>query len=316
MVAVCKPRRVSLLSLALCGVMASGAAAAVWNLSGSVGTHDPGIAKQGNTWWIAETSDSKGIKVKWSHDGHAWFQSRPVFPQGLSWWHPYNGKTAMTWAGEFSTFKGKSLLFYSISTLGSKKSAIGLATASSIARGDWVDKGIVIASDNDSPYNAIDPNFVVDAAGNPWLAFGSWNNGIYITRVDASTLKPIGFPVNLAKIEGGIEAPTIVRNGNYYYLFVSKGTCCDGAKSTYHIDYGRSPDITGPYLDKNGVDMMKGGGTTLDAGSQRWKFPGGQSIVKDNNRWVMARHEKDASNNYNPVLFINDLYWKDGWPGF
>ena len=32
------------------------ARAAVWSLSGALGTHDPSIYKEGSTWWIFETS--------------------------------------------------------------------------------------------------------------------------------------------------------------------------------------------------------------------------------------------------------------------
>lgn len=292
------------------------AAAATWILSGDIGTHDPGIYKEGNTWWLGETSNNNGISLKWSSDGHAWHQGVPIFTNGVSWWGQYNGNTKNTWATEFARFGSTTLCYYSVSTFGSKKSAIGLATASSMSQGNWVDKGAVITSDNNSPYNAIDANFTVDASGNPWVVFGSWNNGIYITRVSTSTFKPTGSMTNIAKAGGGIEAPTIVRNGSYYYLFVSKGTCCSGAGSTYHIDYGRSGSITGPYLDKNGVNMLSGGGTTLDTGGGQWKFPGGQSVLNNGGSWVLARHEKDANNNYFPVLFINDLYWVNGWPSY
>ena len=39
---------------------------------------------------------------------------------------------------------------------------------------------------------AIDPNFVVDKSGQPWLSYGSFWDGIFLTRGDANTLKPIG----------------------------------------------------------------------------------------------------------------------------
>ena len=309
------PRFVPLTLLASCLGLVSMAVAATWSLTGAIGTHDPGITKQGSTWWIAETGGN-GIPVKYSGDGHAWTQGVPVFGGGLSWWRTYNGNTTGTWAGEFGTFGGQTLLYYSVSTFGSKKSAIGLATASSIQAGNWADKGVVVSSSASTPYNAIDPSFVVDASGSPWLVFGSWSNGIYLTRLNTSTLKPTGGLYNVAKANGGIEGPTIVRNGGYYYLFVSKGTCCSGASSTYHIDVGRSTSITGPYLDKAGIDMLSGGGTTLDSSGPRFKAPGGQSVLNNGGNWVLARHALDSQANYNPILFINDLYWSGGWPTY
>jgi arabinan endo-1,5-alpha-L-arabinosidase len=298
---------------AACGLalLALSSHAAVWTLSGALTTHDPDMYKENNTWWIVETSDN-GIGVKYSPDGHAWTQGVSIFGSGLSWWKPYNGNTNSVWAPDVHDWNGKAILYYAVSTFGSQNSAIGLATASSILTGNWVDQGVVLSSASGNDFNAIDPNFFVDSSNQPWLTYGSWWTGIYTTRVDATTLKPIGSRYHLAADSSGIENPFIMKNGSYYYLFVSKGTCCSGANSTYHISYGRSTSVTGPYLDKNGVDMVNGGGTTLDAGGGRYIAPGGESVSNG----ALARHELDSQNNYNPVLFINDLTFVNGWPSY
>jgi arabinan endo-1,5-alpha-L-arabinosidase len=208
------------------------------------------------------------------------------------------------------------LCYYAVSTFGSQKSAIGLTTATTMAKGDWTDQGAILTSAPGAAYNAIDPCFVLDSSGAPWLSFGSWNKGIYLTKLSTSTYKPTGSKYNIAYNSAGIENSQIVYNGGYYYLFASVGTCCSGASSTYHIVYGRSTSITGPYLDKNGTNMLSGGGTTLDAGGSRYKAPGGESILKNGSSWVCARHELDSSNSYATVLFINDLYFTSGWPTY
>jgi arabinan endo-1,5-alpha-L-arabinosidase len=295
------------------GSLASGldAQASVWNLTGALVTHDPCMYKEGNTWWIMETSNT-GIGVKYSGDGHAWTQGVSIFGGGLSWWNTYNGNSKSVWAPDVHVWNGKAIVYYAVSTFGSQKSAIGLTTASSIAAGNWVDQGAVLTSAPGDNFNAIDPNFSVDKSGQPWLTYGSFWTGIYTTRVDANTLKPFGTRYHLAADSTGIENAYIVTNGSYYYLFVSKGSCCAGANSTYHISYGRSTSMTGPYLDKNGVDMLNGGGTTLDAGGGRFIAPGGESVSNG----VMARHELDSQNGYNGVLFLNDLYFTNGWPTY
>jgi arabinan endo-1,5-alpha-L-arabinosidase len=287
------------------------AQAATWTLSGSLITHDPSVYKENSTWWITETSDT-GIGVKYSPDGHAWTQGVSIFGNGLSWWGQYNGNSKTVWAPDIHVWNGKAILYYAVSTFGSQKSAIGLATASSIAQGNWTDQGAILTSAPGNNYNAIDPNFFVDKAGQPWLSFGSFWTGIYTTRVDPNTLKPTGSWYHLATDSTGIENAFIMSNGSYYYLFVSKGSCCSGANSTYHISYGRSTSVTGPYLDKNGVSMLNGGGTTLDAGGGRFIAPGGESVANG----VMVRHELDSQNNYNGVLFINDLTFSNGWPTY
>jgi arabinan endo-1,5-alpha-L-arabinosidase len=308
------PAKVATIALvALLGVLAS--LGAMWKLSGDLNCHDPAIYKEGNTWWIFRTWGA-GIGVDWSTDGHQWNSGTPIYESGLPWWGQYNGNSAWTWAPSVVDYKGKALCYYAVSTFGSQNSAIGLTTASSIGQGDWVDQGPVITSGNGSSYNAIDPCFVQDAAGSPWLSFGSWWKGIYLTQLDPHTFKQTGYLTNIAYNDGGIENSQIVYKDGYYYLFASVGTCCDGSQSTYHIVYGRSRVITGPYLDKKGVSMLSGGGSTLDAGNGRYIAPGGESIYNNNGQWICARHELDSENNYSTVLFINDLSWVGDWPTY
>lgn len=284
--------------------------AAPWALTGALVTHDPSIYLEGSTWWVFETSTT-GIGIKYSPDGHAWTQGASLFKSGLSWWAPYNGNSTDVWAPDIHDWNGRAIVFYAVSTFGSQKSAIGLATATSIIKGDWVDKGAVLTSASGNNFNAIDPNFSVDASGQPWLTFGSWSTGIYTTRIDPTTLKPYGSWYHLAQDSTGIENAFVMQNGGYYYLFVSKGTCCNGSY-TYHISYGRSTSITGPYLDKNGVNMLNSGGTTLEAGSGEFIAPGGESVSNG----AMVRHKLDNQNNLTPIMFINDLIFSGGWPTF
>ena len=159
--------------------------------------------------------------------------------------------------------------------------------------------------------NAIDPAFVTSASGTPFLTYGSWGNGIYITQLNSSTLKPTGNAYRIATASGGLEGANIVYNGGYYYLFASKGICCAGASSTYKIVYGRSTSITGPYLDKSGVDMKNAGGTVFESSDSAYAGSGGQSVANG----VIARHRYAKSNGAS-ILFISDLNFSGGWPTF
>ena len=49
-----------------------------------------------------------------------------------------------------------------------------------------------------------------------------------------------------------MEATAIEKREGYYFLFGSAGSCCDGADIKYHITYGRSKSLFGPYLTKDG----------------------------------------------------------------
>jgi arabinan endo-1,5-alpha-L-arabinosidase len=285
-----------------------------WPLTGNLGTHDPTLINENGTWWEFQTGT--GIFGKVSRNGGLQWDPLPsVLPNGLSWWRTYvpNQSGNDVWAPDVKVYNGRTYMYYSVSTFGSKVSLIGLISASSIATGDWRDDGLVIRTSNSNDYNAIDPDLVIDASGAPWLSFGSWNSGIKLTRLGGN-MKPTGSLFSIASRGGGIEAPNIVLRNGYYYLFVSTGTCCQGVNSTYQIRYGRSTSITGPYVDRGGVNMMNGGGTLFDGGNDRWRGPGGQDVAGTS---VIVRHAYDAQDNGNAKLLISNLNWDaDGWPRY
>ena len=64
---------------------------------------------------------------------------------------------------------------------------------------------------------------------------------------------------NRTERPGGIEAPYIIKRGNYYYLFAAYGNF----DTKYYCGVGRSTSLTGPYVDRNGRSMMEGGHTAV-----------------------------------------------------
>ncbi|GIP44485.1 extracellular endo-alpha-(1-_5)-L-arabinanase 1 [Paenibacillus sp. J45TS6] len=305
-----------LLAGSLFGLSSTGFAA-FWNVTGDTGVHDPSIIKEGNSWYTFSTG--QGIQVLKSDNGTQWYRVPQIFLTPPSWWKTYVPKqtTNDVWAPDIQEYNGRVWLYYSISSFGSNQSAIGLASASSIGAGQWRDDGLVLRTTTSNNYNAIDPNLVIDASGDPWLVFGSYWSGIKLTKIDKNTMKPTGSITSIAarpSNSGAIEGPSMVYRNGYYYLFASIDSCCQGVNSTYKIVYGRSKNITGPFVDKNGVDMLNGGGTILDTGNDKWKGPGGQDIYGTN---IIARHAYDAEDNGNPKLLISDLNWdSNGWPKY
>ncbi len=309
----------ALLAAALCSLaLATTASAAFWNLTGDRVSHDPSIIKEGSVWWVFETGD--GLPIKWSPNGLAWNQGTQLFNASKSWWDtwaPNRSNKLNTWAPDVHRYNGRTWVYYSVSEFGKSNSAIGLMSCTSIAAGDWRDDGFVIGSKSGTnAYNCIDPNLTFDAAGNPWLAFGSWFSGIHIVKLNSSTMKPTGGITKLAARSGGIEGPTIVYANGFYYLFVSIDQCCNGVNSTYKIAYGRATSITGPYASRTNVAMTSGGCTVFDAGNTQWKGPGGQDVYQNGSAWVIARHSYDANDSGIPKLLISDLFWSSSWPTY
>jgi hypothetical protein len=186
----------------------------------------------------------------------------------------------------------------------------------------WVeDQGVVIESrPNQDPYNAIDPNVAFDEAGNPWLVWGSYWEGIFLRRLDAATGKPSTEDPTLyhlaeRPVERAIEAPFIVREGGYYYLFVSFDACCQGAESTYRVMVGRSESITGPYVDHTGRLMLEGGGTLVLQSYGRIRGPGHNGVFRDGEgRWFCAHHFYDRLDGGRIKMQVRPLLWRSGWP--
>lgn len=301
--------------------------------------HDPAltIADDG-TWYVYSTGlvnreNGGTIQIWRSTDaGTTWVYSGSVWDQIPSWIDDHFAGGALPenlWAPEIYKHDGTYYLYYSASRFGTDNSITALATNTTLDPNDpnykWVDQGPVISSPvtglaGGKRFNAIDAGIVEDDAGNPYMAIGSFWYGIFLVPLEWPSGKPVANwqsrTVNIADrfVPGNpIEAPYITKHGGYYYLFVSFGSCCQGASSTYQVAVGRSTSVTGPYLDKTGKDMFGGGGTILLDRAGAMVGPGGQSVFGD----YLAFHYYDASNTaipYFPTLGIQKLDWVNGWP--
>jgi arabinan endo-1,5-alpha-L-arabinosidase len=287
--------------------------------------HDPVIIEGEDAYYVFCTGN--GIPVIRSVDLLKW--ERPFIPSVFShvpdWAIVLVPGASNIWAPDISYYNGKYHLYYAISTFGSNQSVIGLATNTTLdfkaGAPDWVDEGLVIASHKSDNYNCIDPNLFVDTDGLVWLAFGSFWTGIKMRRLDAATGKLSADDDQLYSLArrpdptDAIEAPFIIRKGDFYYLFASYDFCCKGADSTYNVRVGRSETVTGPYTDKGGVAMLDGGGTQVTFPTDRWKGPGHNGILQDNGVEYIVYHAYDAENKGAPTMRIDQLVWDaDGWP--
>ena len=309
--------------------------------------HDPVMALgEDGRYYIFSTG--MGVGVMSSADRKEWRREPSVLNPIPQWaTDTVRGYRGHTWAPDISKHNGLWHLYYSCSTFGKNGSAIGLAVNKTLDPKSpdfrWEDRGMVIAShrrlDN---FNAIDPNLVVDKNGQPYLTFGSFWDGIQMVKLSKQDFQtPIGKPFTISRrvgrkltlaelndvrnytVEGGdtieagenaVEAPFIYRRGKYYYLFVSFDYCCRGAGSTYNTVYGRSKNITGPYLDQKGRPMEHGGGIRL-YGPDETNFGIGHCAVYDfEGKTFFVAHAYEKSQGGRAKLFMRQLTFdKDGW---
>lgn len=284
--------------------------------------HDPStIVRAEGAWWLFGTG--RLVLSARSPDLLKWEKLSPALKAPPPWARDITPKNerAYYWAPDVIRLGDRWALYYSVSEFGKNTSAIGLATSPVLNPSDpahgWTDHGIVIRSYAKDDFNAIDPSLLFDAAGRLWMAFGSFWAGLFLVELDPATglrRDPSAAPLQLAWSEE-IEAPTLHRRGNYYYLFLNEGRCCRGQDSTYRVLVGRSRAITGPYVDDQGRDLRERGGRLVLGTQGAFIGPGHATIVEDGDSQWLAVHFYDGSRKGAPALALRRLAWTDdGWP--
>jgi arabinan endo-1,5-alpha-L-arabinosidase len=264
------------------------------------------------------------IRVKTSPDGLAWTDAGaigkgvPAWGAGALGYQPTN-----IWAPSVSARGETTFLYYALSTFGGHDSAVGLMTNPSfdpLKPGEgWRDQGLVLQSTERDDFNAIDPFRVDLSDGRAFLVFGSFWSGIKLRELDPAGGKLIREDAPtfaLAGRHGGAtEAPSILEREGKFFLFVSFDQCCRGVGSTYNICVGRANRIEGPYRDREGRDMLQGGGSLLQASAGRVIGPGGQEAVKTSQGEMLAYHYYDGAAGGVSKLELTPIRWtSDGWP--
>lgn len=296
-----------------------------WELTGDLATHDPALAKDGDTWFVYSTGNGTvadgNIQVRSSDDGRAWRYEGEVWERKPDWLREAVPGVTNLWAPELVEHDGTWYLYYSASTFGKNRSLIALATNTTLDPDDpdyeWVDRGEVVGSVPGDAFNAIDPGVAVDEAGTPWMAFGSFWSGIRMVELewpDGLRADPAAEPLRLADRgapPNAIEAPYLMEHNGDWFLFVSRDSCCQGSDSTYKIAVGRADAPTGPFVDRDGVPLLEDGGTILAETEGTRIGPGGQSVADG----MMALHYYDGELNGQFRLALVPIEWgDDGWP--
>ena len=292
--------------------------------------HDPVLAKEGD-WYYLFTTGGGVIKSKdlvtWENDGNVFGPGE--FPA----WPREHGLGSGYWAPDIIFHNGEWHLTYAVSAFAKNTSVIGHATNKTLDRNSpdykWVDKGMLVESvPFRDMWNAIDPNVVIDENGDPWLDFGSFWNGMKLVKL-TKDMNALAEPQEWRTVcareraffledndpgDGAVEAPFIFKKNGWYYLLVSYDYCCRSLNSDYKIVVGRSRDVKGPYLDKEGKSLTRGGGTVIASSSDDYVAIGHCGAYTIDGEDILVAHAYTIADNGASKLFVGNLVWdNDGW---
>ncbi len=306
---------------------------------------DPHIVDGENGYLYIFGTNRIGLR---SQDGCNWevftnnLIDRPVW--GDTYVKENYGNDAQTpniWAPDVMKVKDKWIYYYSLSGWGSPV-GIGYAVADNI-EGPYEDMGKLFTCNEIGIENCIDP--AIFREGNEVYMIAGSFRGIYLIRLsddgqslyeDDTIEDKFAYAKNnkvlIAGYPGNWDGATyegtyLTKKGEYYYLFGSSGTCCAQGDSTYSVFVGRSTNIEGPYVGKDGRAMTQSiksntyGELVLWAGAvgseRATAGPGHNSIYVDaKGDWWIYYHAYFKSDSYKTRhLMMDKLNWdEDGYP--
>ena len=214
--------------------------------------------------------------------------------------------------------------YYSLSTGGDVNPGIGVAR-SKTPYGPFEHYGKLFNSEEIGVTNSIDPYVFYDD-DKLYMAWGSYGGLITIVELESDGLSLKGGLQNQFEKKVAIagyerneannyEGTIIIKKDGKYYLFLSTGTCCSGANSTYHIVVASSDNLFGPYVDSQGKNMFgpnRGDYVITPSRSGAMGVGHNGFLVDDNGDYWMVYHGYDTtSKSYADwrVTYIDKLLW-------
>lgn len=273
------------------------------------------------------------------------------------------------WAPDIVKRGNEFWLYFSLSGFGQRTSIMALAKSNNITGPYVFDRELLRTHQavGGTP-NAIDPAIFIEMEQDVermWMSYGSWSAGIFITELDpltgglltpqtltnrevtvytsspgvtttvtkqvpASSSDP-AFGTRILSITTS-EAPYIIRENGYYYLFITNGV---DLTYDYDVRVFRSQNILGPYVDGKGNSALTsttyqsfrpyGNKITIahqftyntdTTGYRRgWAAIGHSTAFYDDGQWFFASHYRGTHMDRHrfflgvwKMLFVND------WP--
>ena len=267
-------------------------------------------ATQTKTYWMP-VYRSKDL-VNWEYQGTAFNKAtEPDLPGGGAFWAP-----------EIRFLNGKYVLYYSWAKMNGTDISYTAVAVGDTPMGPFPDSKELIGN-KEFGSNCID-QFYYEEDGKKYMFFGSFK-GIYVTELedDGLTVKlgNDGKPTLKKQVCGNaFEGTNIYKKGKYYYLFASIGSCCNGVNASYQVVVGRSENLLGPYVDKDGKDMLKNNWElVLEGDGQKWIGPGHNPIIVQDDEgtdWMIYHSymKKDGGVGGRLGMLDRVLWTDDGWP--
>jgi beta-xylosidase len=279
---------------------------------------DPHLIEVDGTWYAYATGNlTFNIQVSESDDLVNWSRPREALPR-LPFWQP--SAKGLTWAPEVIETSAGFVMHYTARHVESGRQCLSVAIAES-PEGPFVDE-------SDEPFlcqidlgGSIDSNPFEDEDGTLWLAWKNDGNCCGIpTHFYMQAMTDDGTDVEGEIFDLGmrndrpwerhvIEAPTIFRHEDTYYLFYSAN---DYGSADYAVGYATSDVVTGPYEQAEENPILVSAGQAAG--------PGHQTIVEDaaGDLWFVY-HAWDADligdhQGGRRAMWIDRLVFEDGRP--
>jgi len=290
------------------------------------GCADPSVMRDGGTYYLTCTGgDGAGnlFPIYVSTNLLDWRRQGEVFRRGaIPTWANDNW-----WAPELHHVPaGGYVAVFSAKNRATGKHAIGVAKAAS-PTGPYADRGEPLASS--AANSAIDAH-VFTAPNNKLFLYykgeranpdGSGADIIRAMPLSDNGMNATGAAETILKLSEGwegasVEAPWIVKRGDFYYLFYSGNLYCN---ASYAVGVARSRNPMGPFV-KKGAPILKSG--------SRWVGPGHNAVTRgtDGKLWMVyhAYNQRtegvprcgdgpSPDNNKRHTL-VDRIAWSNGWP--
>ena len=300
-------------------------------------TMDPAMiqCKSDNKLFLFTTGKHKGEGYMWTSMDikGPWTKTKElVFPDGEAWNAPY----VHSLDDKYYMYYSNNLFNYSLAGVTDPEaqqyyhgSSIFVRSSDTMEPGSWKEHGHLDIPWS-SMYNVLDGSLLTvgddrEGVRGHLLTFGSYQEGVFqIQLADppvAVTLGGLNKRTNAVsnKTEAtdhlnAVEAGFIYQYRDYYYLFFSSGRATRekddkwaDAGDAYKIMVCRSQNPRLHWVDKEGKNCRKGGGTMILGSHGNVWAPGGQGVIDDINRpeyAIIYYHYGKCRHGYSPATIV------------